>query len=109
MLEMGLAVIVACLPTLQSLLRKNWPRDLLHSIRSVFTARLLPSLTSQSHKIGSLDDTSSASHTSFAHGEPAGSNFGVESYAMTDFEMRPDLPDGKIFLQSDIIHGREVV
>lgn len=52
---------------------------------------------------------SSASHTNFAHGEPAGSSFGVESYAMTDSEMRPDLPDGKIFLQSDLIHGREVV
>ena len=65
MLEMGLAIVVACLPTLQSLLRANWPIDLLQSIRSVFETRLL---SSQSHRTGSLEGRSSVSHTNLLKG-----------------------------------------
>ena len=106
MLEIGLSVVVACLPTLQSLLRTNWPIDLLQSIRSVFTTRLV---SSQSHRTGSMEGRSSVSHTKFIQGHPASSSVGVESYAMADFEGHPDLPDGKIWVQSDTVHGREVV
>lgn len=39
MLEMGLAIVVACLPVLQSLVRKIWPLDLWRSIQSFLSRR----------------------------------------------------------------------
>lgn len=51
MLEMGLAVIVACLPTLQSLVRKPWPLDVVQNIGRFLSSRSQGSSKSRSFQI----------------------------------------------------------
>ena len=56
MLEMGLAIIIACLPVLQSLVRKTWPFSPLQVIRRFPSRRLAGFSGSRVFRFQSLED-----------------------------------------------------
>lgn len=69
MLEMSLAIVVACLPVLQSLVRKIWPISLFQIIRSLLPRRLAGSGGSSGSRVfrfQSLEDNHASSQAEFA-------------------------------------------
>lgn len=52
MIEAGLGIIAACLPTLQYLIRKNYLDSMISSIRSVFSLRPIRSQQHESKPMG---------------------------------------------------------
>jgi len=50
MLEMGISVVAACLPTIRPLFGNLLPERIIHSIRSIFSLESLSSLTFSAHR-----------------------------------------------------------
>lgn len=105
MFETGLAVIVACLPTFQTLMRRISPEAILRSVRSVISLRSLRSSRSsysrqehetdpnssesQYHHLGTPKSSSSL-HPLKVH--PGQEGVTMQSYAMRDLESHGNIP-----------------
>lgn len=96
MLESGLAVIVACLPTLRFLLR-SYP-DILQSLRSIFSLTSMNGSRSNFRSIGQ-DSTSSQTQISDLKGntEPRG-----ETYILNDLESQKRYGNRGISVSRDL-------
>lgn len=111
-MEAGIAVIVACLPTLNFLLGKRQLTSLINSIRSAISLESIRSNRSrQSHNATAptiQDNISTSSQAQIVKTSTSLSRaqeddaFGVEAHAMVNLEARPHVPPGKIFVQRGI-------
>ena len=114
MLEAGLAVIVACLPTLNFLFGKAGPATLMRSIRSMLSLHSIRSnhsngSGSNGRKYGRQLNDNDTSSTSSAAGitkihDARGSGVGVETHVMRDLEAQhPPMPrNGQIAVHSEM-------
>ena len=117
MLEAGLAVIVACLPTLNFLFGKISTEGLIRSVRSIFSLHPLRASPSPSghgshrsctrSEFIQLEDSSRLNQAGFMSSgkkvHDGGRNIGFESYAMRDLDAQPPKPKmGKIAVNHSI-------
>ena len=103
MIESGLALVAACLPTLRFLFGNFSPESLIRSIRSVMSLESLRSQRSEDSRhvrLSDQDSTSTSSHTQLAKGEEVGA---TEIYAMADLEAQKSMPHSQIMVKSDIV------
>ena len=113
--EAGLAIVVTCLPTLNSLIARV---DATAFIRSVRSALSIESLRSRNSPSGSSKGTHYAAHHS-ASGDGASTSsqikitassfrqdldpeHGLETHVMSNLDRRPDVPEGKIFVRQEL-------
>lgn len=86
MLEMGLAVIVACLPTLQSLVRKTWPLDVLQNIGRFLSSRSQGSSRSRSFQTSEGHPASSQAELTGHLSAPKGTFIIQGTFVIKDLE-----------------------
>ena len=104
MIECGLGVVVACLPTLRPLLGRISPDAIFSSFRSVFSLQSLRSRTTpdrSSIRLHSID-ASTSSHTAFAHGEDQKTPQFAVPEKVRDLENQFHVPGGKIVVETRI-------
>lgn len=86
MLEMGLAVIVACLPALQSLVRKTWPIELIQSIQNFLSRHSLGS--SKARVFQHLEGDCASSQVEFNRTQVSHLRIFEETIGMEDLDRR---------------------
>lgn len=106
MIEMGLCVIAACLPTLRPLFAEMSAEQIINSIRSKFSMDSVSSLFAgqqRSSKNGSgYNEFSTASETHIVPKTSDENYLGVETHAMKDLEGQAPVPSGRIMKHTDI-------
>ena len=105
MLEMGLSLIAACLPTMRPLFGDKSKDRFFTSVRSFFLLRSLSSSFSwrKTPREASKDykDFSNASDARLVHASQY--HVGVETHAMRDIESQIDVPPGRILTHTGFL------
>ena len=107
MIEAGLSVIVVCLPTLQSLMRREWAKNFGRK-----THHALTSLWLFSRRTTSRSSTNVQRTTSEAELTPKPNNaasYGVQTWAMTAVRSQSKTEDGRIVVRKELDREYEMV
>lgn len=107
MMEVGLAVVVACLPTLQSLVRNAWPENLYRRVHTILSSRLLPSKRSRASYPDDTDDGSTSSNTSINKRQAL--KVKTEIYVLTSLNQQSHLKSSGISVQRALHLDSEIV
>lgn len=104
MIECGLGVFVACLPTLRPLLGRISPDAILSSLRSAFSLRSIRSHSSPERSSVRLDslEPSNSSHTVLATSENQRTAWDDETGKVTDLENQAHIAGGQIVVETRI-------
>lgn len=110
MIEMGISIIAACMPTLRPLFSELSP-ETLSQLRSVFSLQSLSSSILRRGQSSSYrkrsEDGSNSSSVKAANSWPD-NELGTETQVMTNLEAQSSAPPGKIVVQNDISHHSSI-
>lgn len=108
MIELGISITAACLPTLRPLFGELSSNILSNTLRSLFSLRsfsILVFTRRTSSKIpGDPESSSNASQTEFVHKGPS-HDVETEIHALRDLEADGDKHPGRILVQNSITHS----
>ena len=112
MIEMGLSVVAACLPTLRPIAKKIKPGYFRSTFWSIFSRESVSSLLGrQSHRSERThrhyDNFSSTSETTFVPKAPFRDPTGTEAFAMRDLEAQTKLEPGSIMVHNNFSRNSE--
>lgn len=107
MLELGISITAACLPTLRPLFGKISPMSLSESLRGIFSLRSLSSLIFTRRSSTKIPEdperVPNASDAEFVHKNTA-HDIETEIYALRDLESDGDMHPGRILVKKKITH-----
>lgn len=108
MIELGISITAACLPTLQPLFGKSSPKGLSNALRGFFSLHSFSTLfftrRTSRETPGDLESSSNASKTEFVH-KGTGHDVETEIHALRDIEADGDKHPGSILVQNSIAHS----
>ena len=105
MVELGLGVVVACLPTLRTLLGSFSPDAIISNFRSVFSLHSLKSGGSHSSlRLHNLDQTSAHRAGLSRQAGSTDTSLATANQAV-DLEKQAEMPNGKILVETNISHS----
>ena len=112
MIEMGLCVVAACLPTMRPIFGEPSAEKLFKSFRSIFSLPSMSSLRSRRYENSestiarhNYDEISNASKTRVVPNSVNRSHIQTEAYVMRDLEGQSNIPSRAIRVQQEFSHG----
>ena len=107
MVELGMAIVAACLPTLRPLFNNLSSESLSKAVRSFFSARSLSSNFSSKHKHSKdekhSDSASNSSYNQFADKVGMRIENVTDIYALGDLESQSAVEPGKVMVRNEVL------